>query len=122
MPGLSLLAKGLPISASPMASSAGERRLGLSDQLIEHRGYIARCGAPRQFLFDGKLEGAQMIATFQPDSAKKPVEVAESAVIGRLQVHPVIRRVTSFHDQMEPASSRFSRVRPMVCFVQQALR
>ena len=61
-----------------------------------------------QFPFDGKLEGAQMIATFQPDRAENAVEVAESAFGGRLQMQPVIRPVTSFHDQMKPAWSRFA--------------
>src|ERR1035441_10480729 len=61
-----------------------------------------------RFPFDGKLEGAQVIATFQPDGAEKAVEVAESAFGGRLQIQPVIRPVTGFHDQMEPAWSRFA--------------
>jgi hypothetical protein len=55
-----------------------------------------------QLPFDGKLEGAQMVATFQPDGAEKLVEIAESGVGGCLQVHPVIGRVTGFYDQMEP--------------------
>src|ERR1017187_14135 len=49
-----------------------------------------------------------MIAAFQPDGAEKLVEVSESAIRGRLQMHPVIGRVTGFHDQVEPAWSRFA--------------
>ncbi len=83
-------------------------RLALSGQFPDHCGNIEWCGAPRQLSSDGKLEGAQVIATFQPDGAEKAVEVAESAVGGRLQMQPVIGRVTGFHDQMEPAWSRFA--------------
>jgi hypothetical protein len=86
----------------------GAGPLGSSDQLLEHCGDIKWCGAPRQLSFDGKLEGAQMIATFQPDGAEKAVEVSESAVGGCLQMHPIIGRVTDLHDQMEPARSRFA--------------
>jgi len=87
----------------------GEGRLGRSDQLLDQRGDVAWSGAPRQLPFDGKLEGAQMVAAFQPDGAEQPVEIAKGGVGGCLQVHPVIGRVTDFHDQMEPAQSRFGR-------------
>ena len=105
---MSLRPKALPSSASPDASSSEGGPPGFSDQLLDHCGDIKWCGAPKQLSFDGKLEGAQMIATFQPDGAEKPVEVSESAIRGCLQMHPVIGRVTGFHDQMEPAWSRFA--------------
>ena len=81
---------------------------GFSDQLLEHCGDIKWCGAPRQLSFGRKLEGAQVIATFQPDGTENAVEVAESAFDGRLQMQPILGRVTSFHHQMEPAWSRFA--------------
>ena len=84
------------------------RPLGHSDQLLDHCGDIKWCGEPRQLSFDGKLEGAHMIATFQPDGAEKAVEVSESAVGGCLQMHPIIGRVTDLHDQMEPAERRLA--------------
>jgi hypothetical protein len=83
--------------------------LGPSGQLLEYCGEILGCGAPRHSFSDGKLEGAQMIATFQPDGAEKAVEVAESAVGGCLQMHPILGRVTGFDDQMEPAWSCLAR-------------
>ena len=69
------VAGGIIIRAGPVARS---------DPLPGHCGNIQSCGARRQLSFDGKLKGAQMIATFQPERAEKLVEVAESAVGGCL--------------------------------------
>ncbi len=46
-----------------------------------------------------------MVATFQPDPTQEAVELAESAVSGRLQMQPVIARVMAIDDQVKPASS-----------------
>jgi len=53
--------------------------------------------------FSGKLERAQVSATFQPDPAQDTVQVAEGGVRRGLQVQPVTRGVAALDDQVEPA-------------------
>ena len=106
--GFEFSVQGLAHQRVAIGISIGERLLGRSNQLLDHRGDIRWRGAPKPLSFDGKLEGAEMAAAFQPDGAEKAVEAAESAVSGCLQVHPVIGLVTGFHDQMEPAERRLA--------------
>jgi len=84
-------------------------RLALPDELLGHRGKVYRCSEPRPLSSYGELEGAQVIATFQPDAAEEVVEVVERAVGRCLQMQPISGRVTALHDQMEPARSGLAR-------------